>query len=149
MWNSFIPSLIIFIAIFYLLLLVKFRIIAFIFQTGCPQSIYQFIKSIAKHNLIVNINFSLSFKDLFSYMIISEGTPIQLFIISYINGYFFRVSTATPRCKQNSSLFGFRDDKFDKIFGGRDKLGDYMTELGRQACLDLFSEYRSLRRRTY
>ena len=50
---------------------------------------------------------------------------------------------------EDNGLIGFRDDKFDKIFGGRDKLGDYMTELGRQACLDLFSEYRSLRRRTY
>lgn len=35
----------------------------------------------------------------------------------------------------DNEIIGFRDNKFDQIFGGRDKLGDYMTEIDREACL--------------
>ena len=41
----------------------------------------------------------------------------------------------------DNEIIGFRDNKFDQIFGGRDKLGDYMTELDREACLRLFQDY--------
>lgn len=50
---------------------------------------------------------------------------------------------------EDNGLIGFRDDKFDKIFGGRDKLEGYMSEVERQSCLELFKLYRSLRRKTY
>lgn len=40
----------------------------------------------------------------------------------------------------NGSI-GFRDDKFDGIFGGREKLDGYMEEMDRDACLELFREY--------
>ena len=41
----------------------------------------------------------------------------------------------------DNEIIGFRDNKFDQIFGGRDKLGDYMTEIEREACLRLFQDY--------
>ena len=50
---------------------------------------------------------------------------------------------------EDNGLIGFRDDKFDRIFGGRDKLGDYLQEIGRQECLGLFSEYKSLYHKIY
>ena len=50
---------------------------------------------------------------------------------------------------EDNGLIGFRDDKFDKIFGGRDKLEGYMTEIERQKCLELFQLYRSLKRERY
>ena len=50
---------------------------------------------------------------------------------------------------EDNGLIGFRDDKFDKIFGGRDKLEGFMTEVERQSCLELFNFYRTLRRQTY
>ena len=50
---------------------------------------------------------------------------------------------------EHNGLIGFRDDKFDKIFGGRDKLEGFMTEVERQSCLELFNFYRTLRRQTY
>ena len=50
---------------------------------------------------------------------------------------------------EDNGLIGFRDDKFDRIFGGRDKLGDYLQEIGRQECLELFSEYKSLYHKIY
>ena len=49
----------------------------------------------------------------------------------------------------DNGRIGFRDDKFDRIFGGRDKLGDYMTQVGREQCLDLFDLYVSLKPRKY
>ena len=50
---------------------------------------------------------------------------------------------------EDNGLIGFRDDKFDQIFGGRDKLGDFMSEFERNACLELFDEYRKLHRTIY
>lgn len=43
----------------------------------------------------------------------------------------------------DNDRIGFRDEKFDKIFGGREKLGDYMTECDREECLALFEDYLS------
>jgi len=50
---------------------------------------------------------------------------------------------------EDNGLIGFRDDKFDKIFSGRDKLQDYLIQLDRDACLELFDEYRSMTHKTY
>ena len=44
---------------------------------------------------------------------------------------------------------GFRDDKFDELFGGRDKLTDYMSEVDREACLALFDDYKQMSHETY
>ncbi len=49
----------------------------------------------------------------------------------------------------NASI-GFRDAGMDELFGGgRKSLKGYLTETGRQACLKLFDEYRSLNARRY
>lgn len=48
----------------------------------------------------------------------------------------------------NDSI-GFRDDKFNDIFGGREKLGNYLEEMDREACKDLFAEYLTLDRTAY
>lgn len=44
---------------------------------------------------------------------------------------------------------GFRDDKFDELFGGRDKLTDYMSKVDREACLALFDDYKQMSHETY
>lgn len=49
----------------------------------------------------------------------------------------------------DNGRIGFRDDKFDGIFGGREKLGNYMEELDREACLELFDEYLSMTHKIY
>ena len=49
----------------------------------------------------------------------------------------------------DNDRIGFRDEKFDRIFGGRDKLGSYMVECGRAECLELFEEYLSAEHRNY
>ena len=50
---------------------------------------------------------------------------------------------------EDNGLIGFRDDKFDRIFGGRDKLEGYMTEVDREACLQLFKDYLALNSQKY
>ena len=42
---------------------------------------------------------------------------------------------------EDNGIIGFRDDKFDRIFGGRDKLKDYLTQIDREECLLLFEEF--------
>ena len=44
---------------------------------------------------------------------------------------------------------GFRDENFDERFGGREAFDDYLTELDRDVCLELFDEYKSLNRTKY
>ena len=50
---------------------------------------------------------------------------------------------------EDNSIIGFRDGKFDEIFGGRDKLGDYMQEIDREECLKLFEEYKNMQHQNY
>lgn len=50
---------------------------------------------------------------------------------------------------EDNGEIGFRDDKFDKIFGGRDHLSNYMSELDREECLKLFDEYKSMAHTLY
>lgn len=49
----------------------------------------------------------------------------------------------------DNEIIGFRDNKFDQIFGGRDKLGDYMTEIDREACLRIFQDYSKMNATKY
>ena len=50
---------------------------------------------------------------------------------------------------EDNASIGFRDSKFDGIFGGRDKLQGLMEELDREECLVLFDEYRGMQHETY
>lgn len=49
----------------------------------------------------------------------------------------------------DNGKIGFRDDKFDELFGGRDKLTEYMSEVDREACLALFDDYKQMSHETY
>ena len=50
----------------------------------------------------------------------------------------------------DNELIGFRDAKFDHLMGGRAKLADYLQQIGRDECLELFEEYVSIKdRKTY
>ncbi len=50
---------------------------------------------------------------------------------------------------KDNTLIGFRDDHFNDLFAGRDKLGDYLVEMDRDACLELFDEYRNMPHEKY
>ena len=49
----------------------------------------------------------------------------------------------------DNDRIGFRDEKFDKVFGGREKLEGYLVCIDRDACLELFDEYLRLDRTNY
>lgn len=49
----------------------------------------------------------------------------------------------------DNGRIGFRDDKFNDIFGGRDKLGDFLQPLDREECLELFDEYARMQHTAY
>ncbi len=42
---------------------------------------------------------------------------------------------------KDNAIIGFRDEAFDEIAGGGDKLRDYLTCIDREACLKLFTTY--------
>ncbi len=50
---------------------------------------------------------------------------------------------------EDNGRIGFRDDKFDDIFGGREKLEGYMIEYHREDCRKLFDEYLSMQHKIY
>lgn len=49
----------------------------------------------------------------------------------------------------DNGRIGFRDDKFDKIFGGRHLLGDLLTQICHPECLALFDEYNHIQHQGY
>lgn len=49
----------------------------------------------------------------------------------------------------DNGRIGFRDDKFNSIFGGRDKLGNLLIPLERDKCLALFEEYNKMQHQNY
>lgn len=48
----------------------------------------------------------------------------------------------------DNEMIGFRDVKIDNMFGGRKNLGNFLTEIDRKACLDLFKEYNNMKNKT-
>lgn len=50
---------------------------------------------------------------------------------------------------KDNALIGFRDDHFNDLFAGRDKMADYLTEMDREACLQLFEDYRNMPHENY
>lgn len=50
---------------------------------------------------------------------------------------------------KDNDMIGFRDDKFDQIFGGREKLEDYLVMVDRDECLKLFEDYQQMNSERY
>ena len=49
----------------------------------------------------------------------------------------------------DNARIGFRDEKFDRLFGGREGFAGYLFELDRERCLELFEEYRAMNAKRY
>lgn len=50
---------------------------------------------------------------------------------------------------QENAIIGFRDQKFDQLFGGREAFQDYLKQIDHDACLELFEEYNALNATKY
>ena len=44
----------------------------------------------------------------------------------------------------DNEKIGFRDAKFDHLMGGRINLSEYLEQIGREECLELFDEYNKI-----
>jgi len=49
----------------------------------------------------------------------------------------------------DNAVIGFRDEAFDNMFGGREAFADYLSEVGREECLQLFSDYNAMNATIY
>ncbi len=74
-----------------------------------------------------------------------EPCPMCLFAILWANIHkvYYGCTIA-----DNASI-GFRDEKFDRLVGGRDQLKEQLICIDRDACLKVFSEYNKLENKTY
>ncbi len=45
----------------------------------------------------------------------------------------------------DNEIIGFRDNEFDKIISDRDKMGNYLMEVDRDACQKLFLDYKNIK----
>ena len=51
---------------------------------------------------------------------------------------------------EDNARIGFRDEKFEHIFSGREKLrGNYLINIDKEACLDLYKEYEEMDKTIY
>lgn len=50
---------------------------------------------------------------------------------------------------EDNARIGFRDEKFEHIFSGREKLQNYLINIDREACLDLYKEYQEMDKTIY
>lgn len=50
---------------------------------------------------------------------------------------------------EDNAKIGFRDEIFDKLYGGREAFQDYLSEVDRESCLALFEEYKTLDAQKY
>lgn len=74
--------------------------------------------------------------------IYTTGEPCQMCLCACL---WANISHIYYGCTINdNALIGFRDEKFDTIFSGRNKLYGYLSEIDREACLSLFEHYRNL-----
>lgn len=49
----------------------------------------------------------------------------------------------------DNAMIGFRDERFDDLTGGRERLKDYLTCIDRDACLALFRAYQDMEHDLY
>ena len=50
---------------------------------------------------------------------------------------------------EDNAIIGFRDEEFDDLAGGREKLKDYLICVDREACLKLFDDYNTMEHSLY
>lgn len=85
--------------------------------------------------------------DLTGCEIYTTGEPCHMCLVACM---WARISKIWYGCTiADNARIGFRDEGFDRIFGGRDKLGDMLEQIDRDACLALFDEYSSMDRTAY
>lgn len=92
----------------------------------------------AIRNACDNLNtFDLSGCELYT-----TGEPCHMCLCACL---WANISKVYYSCTINdNSIIGFRDERFNELFGGREKLNEYLIPLDRNSGLKLFEEYKKL-----
>lgn len=88
---------------------------------------------------------SLGTFDLSGCEIYTTGEPCQMCLTACLWANIAKVYYGCTIA--DNAMIGFRDKKFDDIFGGREKLDGYLIECDRESCLKLFAEYNAMPQR--
>lgn len=83
--------------------------------------------------------YRLSSHDLSGCVLYTTGEPCDMCLCATLWANIDRVYYGCSIA--DNGRIGFRDERFDQLLGGRDKLTNYLVECGREECLALFDEY--------
>lgn len=96
---------------------------------------------------IRNASANLGTYDLSGCELYTTGEPCQMCLCACLWANISRVYYGCTIA--DNGRIGFRDDKFDSIFSGREKLSDFLQEVDRDKCLDLFDIYSEMQHTIY
>ena len=95
---------------------------------------------------IRNAEKDLGTYDLYGSEIYTTGEPCPMCLAACM---WANISKVYYGCTiADNEAIGFRDEKFDHLLGGRAKMADYLEQVGREECLELFEEYNNIDGRT-
>ena len=97
-------------------------------------------------NAITNACKKLNTYDLSGCELYTTGEPCTMCLCACMWANISHIYYACS-IKENENI-GFRDNKFDELLGGRDKVQDYLEQIDEDEGLKLFTEYNKMQNKT-
>ena len=97
-------------------------------------------------NAIKNACSELNTYDLSGCELYTTGEPCTMCLCACM---WANISHVYYACSiEDNERIGFRDNKFDELLGGREKMKDYLEQIDRDEGLKLFEEYNNIQNKT-
>ncbi len=98
-------------------------------------------------NAIRNAEQNIKSHDLSDCVLYTTGEPCPMCLAACL---WANIKTIYYGCTiKENAIIGFRDEKFNEMFGGREAFQDYLKQVDHDACLQLFDEYNALSAHKY